>query len=483
MKRAFFVFLILLLIGFGCLFAMEGGFFDFSAQDLRALIPADLLVEDSWYGVYFNNEFVGYSHSLVQVKDNKKSNGYLMQNTLNLTMPVFSVMQPIYAQTEIEADGAYMLQSAKFSLRSGEYKVSGRLLRGKSGFFDLSVRTPGQVVTKAIPATADIVNAIPGPVSFSYVPLKKKSRFSFFDPFVNKKSTIILENLGLRDVPVDGVVQKLYAIDVDSGGIKGVLYADSKGRMIKEDFMGFSFVKSDADKLIHQQAHYRKDHDLAAYFVVDGGKILLPPAVTRLKVRIKNIDKAYLTGDYNQSVVADKDGFIVEVGNAGAKNDNAAAGEYLGEDDFIKFNDPAMRMVVGSIVGREKDPVKILEKISRWIDLNIAKMPTVSFPNSLDVLRLKRGDCNELSALMIAMLRSQGVPAYVNIGLVYNDGKFYYHAWPSVYVGHWIDTDPALNQVIADRRRVKLFKGFNSQFELFKVLGKIKLEIIDYDQN
>ena len=82
---------------------------------------------------------------------------------------------------------------------------------------------------------------------------------------------------------------------------------------------------------------------------------------------------------------------------------------------------------------------------------------------------------------MIAMLRSQEIPSYVNIGLVYSEGRFYYHAWPSVYVGYWIDTDPALGQIIADVRRIKLLKGFNSQFELFKVIGKIKVEIIDYD--
>jgi Transglutaminase-like superfamily len=483
MKRIFFLFLILFLAGFVFLFVMEGPFFDISRQDLRALIPADLLVEDSWYGIYFNGDFAGYSHSLTQLKDNNKSNGYLLQNTINLTLPVFSVMQPIYAQTEVEVDSAYLLQSARFLLHSAGYRIDGNLLRNKAGSFDVALRTPGEVISKTIPASRDIVNAIPGPVSFSYVPLKKKTTLNFFDPLLNKKSTIILENRGLQKVPVDGVIQKLYVIDINAGGVKGILYADAKGRMVKEEFMGFSFVKSEADKLISRRVHYAKERDLADYFVVDPGAKPLPVNIKRLKLRIKNIDSAYLAADYNQSVVEDKDGFIVEVSSP-ASVVNGQPGyyrRYLGEDDFIKFNDPAMRKVVDGIVGQEKDPMKVLEKIANWIDTHIAKIPTVSFPNSLDVLRLKRGDCNELSALEIAMLRSRGIPAYVNIGLVYNEGKFYYHAWPSVYVGRWIDTDPALGQVVAGVRRIKLLKGFNSQFELFKVIGKIKVEIIDYD--
>jgi hypothetical protein len=69
----------------------------------------------------------------------------------------------------------------------------------------------------------------------------------------------------------------------------------------------------------------------------------------------------------------------------------------------------------------------------------------------------------------------------VNIGLVYEEGRFFYHAWVSLYVGEWIDTDPALNQLIADPTHIKLLKGFKDQFEIFKIIGKLQIEIIDYN--
>lgn len=111
---------------------------------------------------------------------------------------------------------------------------------------------------------------------------------------------------------------------------------------------------------------------------------------------------------------------------------------------------------------------------------NIKKVPSITIPNTLDVLKLKQGDCGELSALMAGFLRSLGIPAYVNIGIVYNEGRFFYHAWISAYVGEWIDTDPALNQLIADPTHIKLLTGLENQFELFKIISKIKMEILDY---
>ena len=50
------------------------------------------------------------------------------------------------------------------------------------------------------------------------------------------------------------------------------------------------------------------------------------------------------------------------------------------------------------------------------------------------MLRTKVGDCNEHTALYVAMARALGIPARIAVGLVYIHGAFYYHAWPEVYL-------------------------------------------------
>ena len=65
---------------------------------------------------------------------------------------------------------------------------------------------------------------------------------------------------------------------------------------------------------------------------------------------------------------------------------------------------------------------------------SLEKKPTVSLPSAREVLRTRVGDCNEHTALYVAMARALGIPARIAVGLVYVRGAFYYHAWPEVYI-------------------------------------------------
>ena len=76
------------------------------------------------------------------------------------------------------------------------------------------------------------------------------------------------------------------------------------------------------------------------------------------------------------------------------------------------------------------------EKLTRYVNALLDKKPTVSLPSAREVLRTKVGDCNEHTALYVAMARSIGIPARIAVGLTYVrgiTGAFYYHAWPEVY--------------------------------------------------
>ena len=91
------------------------------------------------------------------------------------------------------------------------------------------------------------------------------------------------------------------------------------------------------------------------------------------------------------------------------------------------------------------------------------------------------GDCNEHTVLFTALSRSAGIPTKMIAGLVYLDGTFYYHAWPRVYVGKWIDMDPTLGQEIADATHIGLLEGgLKEQIELVKIIGDLKIEVIEY---
>ena len=81
------------------------------------------------------------------------------------------------------------------------------------------------------------------------------------------------------------------------------------------------------------------------------------------------------------------------------------------------------------------------------------------------MLRTRVGDCNEHTALYVAMARSLRIPARIAVGLVHLHGAFYYHAWAEVYVEEpggrtgSIPADPTLNQFPADATHIRLARG------------------------
>jgi transglutaminase-like putative cysteine protease len=81
--------------------------------------------------------------------------------------------------------------------------------------------------------------------------------------------------------------------------------------------------------------------------------------------------------------------------------------------------------------------------------------------------------------LTAALLRAAGIPAQIEAGLVYLNGRFYYHAWNTAYLGDWVTVDSVFNQIPADVTHLRLVRGEGGeQLDLLGIMGKIKLEVI-----
>ncbi|HUL78210.1 MAG TPA: transglutaminase-like domain-containing protein, partial [Vicinamibacteria bacterium] len=126
------------------------------------------------------------------------------------------------------------------------------------------------------------------------------------------------------------------------------------------------------------------------------------------------------------------------------------------------------------------------ERLVRHVHAILEKKPTVGLPSALEVLKTRIGDCNEHTALYVAMARSLGLPARIAVGLVYLRGAFYYHAWAEVWVeeaarrGLWLPVDPTLNQFPSDATHVRLTRGgLERQAAIAGLIGHARLEIRD----
>ncbi|MFQ5868618.1 MAG: transglutaminase-like domain-containing protein [Candidatus Zixiibacteriota bacterium] len=125
-----------------------------------------------------------------------------------------------------------------------------------------------------------------------------------------------------------------------------------------------------------------------------------------------------------------------------------------------------------------------------WVFENVKKDFAVSIPSALEVLRVRKGDCNEHTTLFVALARSIGIPSKICVGLVYKEGYFYYHAWPEVWIGedledgYWLPMDPTFGQTTSDATHIKLLEGdLEKQVEIARVVGKLEVEVLDYDNH
>jgi len=148
---------------------------------------------------------------------------------------------------------------------------------------------------------------------------------------------------------------------------------------------------------------------------------------------------------------------------------------------MIQCDHPSILSKVKEIVSEAKSDTEKARKIVGWINKNVQKRPVLSVPNALETLTKLVGDCNEHAVLLAAMARAAGIPAEVEAGLVYQRGRFYYHAWNALYLGGWVTADAVLGQMPADVTHIRFVRGTaERQMDMLGLIGRVRLEILDF---
>lgn len=152
----------------------------------------------------------------------------------------------------------------------------------------------------------------------------------------------------------------------------------------------------------------------------------------------------------------------------------------LQEEPLLQVNNRDIVNLAVRIAGNERDPRVIAERINAWVYDSIAKEITITVPSALQVLRDRRGDCNEHTQLYVALARAIGIPARIATGLAYVNGKFYYHAWPEVWMNEWVAVDPTFGQFPADAAHLRFVSGgLTRQGELLRLVGTLRIEVLN----
>jgi hypothetical protein len=295
---------------------------------------------------------------------------------------------------------------------------------------------------------------------------------------------------------------RAFRIDQEVNGVRVSNWIDAQGRVVRASSpMGFAMERS-AFEIAYENFRRRDTARVARSSAAPGEGDIVPvtaftagvrearPGVARLRVRLSGADLSgfdELLGGGRQRFAGD----TLEVTQEGSLQANAtpyrlpsrdtAHARWLQPEPLIQSRDPRIaaqaRLIVGG--GRNRSPARAAELLTRWVHDNVQPQAAAGVPSAEKVLETRRGDCNGQTTLYVALARSAGLPSRTVSGLVYLNGRFYYHAWAEVYLGAWVAVDPTFNQYPADAAHLRFaIGGLARQVELFPLIGRLKLEVL-----
>jgi hypothetical protein len=293
-------------------------------------------------------------------------------------------------------------------------------------------------------------------------------------------------------VRVGDVPTPAFRVALEFAGLRTTSWVTDTGDVVREESpLGLLTVREPASRATVMAVSGQVQTDLlraAAVVPVTGTPFDEPRNVLRLRLRLDGADLSSpdLTGA-GQTV----DGDTIEIVNPTSLTPGPAdpdAARYLAPEPFIESDAPEIRAEARKAVGDATDRRVQAERLTRYVNGLLDKKPTIGLPSALEVLRTKVGDCNEHTALYVAMARALGIPARIAVGLAYVRGAFYYHAWPEVYLeerdgrGLWLPVDPTFNEFPADATHVRLARGgLDKQTVILPLIGRLKMTIVDLD--
>ncbi|MES2180065.1 MAG: transglutaminase-like domain-containing protein [Gemmatimonadota bacterium] len=158
---------------------------------------------------------------------------------------------------------------------------------------------------------------------------------------------------------------------------------------------------------------------------------------------------------------------------------NTVMSVFMDPEPLLEVKSPEIATLALRLRGTETDPRIVAERINRWVHDSLAKKIAVGVPSALGTLHARSGDCNEHSQLYVALARAAGIPARVAAGLAFLDGKFYYHAWPEIWLERWVAVDPTFGQFPADASHLRFtIGGLGKQAELLRLMGALHIDVL-----
>jgi transglutaminase-like putative cysteine protease len=452
-----------------------------------------------WCGVYYRGAKIGFTvRQTVPIDD-----GFELQEDGQLEMTLLGATTAAKIRTTARVDNAFVLRSFEFSLDpgTGPIQVRGRVERpglddARAWRLIIDVTSSGSGDTRTeereLAEPPMLILNLGRRLVSEGLTAGARHQWTVFDPATLRNAPVVLD-VGRRElVRVGDTPTPAFRVDVEFAGLHTTSWITDTGEVVREESpLGLLTLREPAARATVMAVPGQVQTDLlkaAAVVPVTHQPIDDPRNVRRLRVRLEGAD---LSSPDLQGGGQTVEGDVVEISDPRTIEPGPADPDvkrYLAPEPFIESDAPEIRAEARIAAGTIEGDRARAEGLTRYVNGLLDKKPTLSLPSAREVLRTKIGDCNEHTALYVAMARAMGIPARIAVGLAYVGNAFYYHAWPEVYLdegknrGLWLPVDPTFNQFPADGTHLRLARGgLDKQAAILPLIGRLKMTVLDLE--
>ena len=471
----------------------------FSAQYLRIFNeppaqPAPLFAKagflsdrNTWKNIYQNNRKIGVAHSTLT----RSESGYRLIESLTMRLNIMGMIQDITLETHGRLNVDYSLDSFDFTIDSGRFRFTAA---GRISGDNLSVttRSAGAVrqenirLDRKIYLSAGLVDALTATDIDSTRPL----HIDVFDPQTLSQQPVSIKWLGRERIDIMGATHDTRKFAFDFKGVTQIAWIAESGEILKEKGpIGITLEKTSRDDALNGLPIESSQDLTRVVSVPSNARFDNVESLVSLQIKIDNIPYETVELDGGRQSLRGK---ILTITREVLPNDltppdqgdiDTLSAQYLQASVFIQSDHPRIVNKVADIIDPSDTPWAKARKLTTWIRQHIDRRPVLSLPDALATFENRMGDCNEHAMLLAAMARAAGIPARLEAGLVYLNGRFYYHAWNALYLGGWITVDSLFDQMPADVTHIRLTSGAHKlPLNIMAVIGRINIQVLNHDQ-
>lgn len=455
---------------------------------LVGALASEVDERQDWVGIYSQGEKLGYANT----KLHRQQEGWLLEEVALLRLSLLGIPREVRSSSSIITDPSFRLKAFRIILESGPTKYEAQGEVASTGL-RVQLRSAGRARSLEVP-----IREIPYvPQCLRYMLLAqgfpeagKRIRIPMLDPLTLTQQPMDISVEAEDQLNLGGRIFEAFRLHYAWAGMSSRAWISRDGEMLLEEgFGGLRMVKETQAQAMGEGWSLSRGVDLFRTMAVPAQPHLeRPRELTYLRVRFSGAELSdfQVAGGRQRKTGKDVvEVFKEELEKAGSYElphaPSSALAEALKSTMLIQSDDPAIREMAQRILAGERDAKRAVGLLLEWVHANVEKIPTISVPSAVEVLSTRQGDCNEHAVLFAALARAVGVPTKVCAGLLYQDGRFYYHAWNEVFLGSWFSLDPTLGQFPADAGHVKLVEGeLEGQARLVPLMGKLKAQILDH---